>query len=72
MYVEVQENGLCLLRYDPQRDQRFPSVFAAGRPGAGKRPSKKDGGATAGATAEDKAADTTDATDAETPTGPTK
>ena len=32
MYVEVQEKGLCLLRYDPQREHRFPSVFAVGRP----------------------------------------
>ena len=72
MYVEVQENGLCLLRYDPQREQRFPSVFAVGRPGSGKRPAKKDGGATAGATAEDKAADTKDAPAAGAPTGPSK
>lgn len=36
---EVRFAGLWLLRNDPQRDQRFPSLFAAGRSGGG-RPKK--------------------------------
>jgi hypothetical protein len=43
MYFEVQQAGLWLLRYDPQRDQRFPSVFAVGRPGSGRRRTTKPG-----------------------------
>lgn len=38
VYTEVQEVGRCLLRYDPRREERFPSLFAAGRVG---RPRKK-------------------------------
>ena len=40
VYTEVQEVGRCLLRYDPQREERFPSLYAAGRAG---RPRKKKG-----------------------------
>ncbi len=40
VYFEVSEAGRWLLRYDPRRDERFPSLFSAGRPGSG-RPSKK-------------------------------
>jgi hypothetical protein len=35
-YDEVRFAGIWLLRNDPQRDQRFPSLFAAGRPGAAR------------------------------------
>ena len=38
-YDEVRYAGVWLLRNDPQRDQRFPSLFAAGRSGGG-RPKK--------------------------------
>ncbi len=37
-YFEVQEVGTCLIRRDPKRDERFPSLYAAGRSG---RPRKK-------------------------------
>jgi len=40
VYAEVQEVGRCLLRYDPRRDERFPSLFAAAKAG---RPRKKKG-----------------------------
>ena len=40
VYSEVSEAGRWLLRYDPRREERFPSLFAAGRPRGG-RPSKK-------------------------------
>lgn len=40
VYSEVSEAGRWLLRHDPSRAQRFPSLFAAGRPGCG-RPAKK-------------------------------
>ena len=48
-YFEVQEVGTCLLRRDPKRDERFPSLYAAGKSG---RPRKKKDGA-AGATPTD-------------------
>lgn len=38
IYTEVQRVGLCLLRHDPKQNERFPSLFAAGRMG---RPKKK-------------------------------
>lgn len=40
VYFEVSEAGRWLLRYDPRRDERFPSLFAAGRPGSGRPPKK--------------------------------
>jgi hypothetical protein len=40
IYFEVQEVGRVLIRHDPKRDERFPSLFAAGRSG---RPRKKKG-----------------------------
>ncbi|WP_437669259.1 hypothetical protein [Sorangium sp. So ce131] len=49
LYFEVQTVGLCLLRYDPQRNERFPSLYAAGRAGRPRR--RKDGGATGAAAA---------------------
>lgn len=36
VYAEVSETGRWLLRYDPRREERFPSLFAVGRPGRGK------------------------------------
>lgn len=39
-YAEVREVALCVLRYDPQRNARLPSLYSAGRPGQG-RPKKK-------------------------------
>lgn len=38
-YDEVRAAGLWLYRKDPQREARFPSLFAVGRPGSG--PKKK-------------------------------
>ena len=38
-YDEVRPAGLWLYRKDPKREQRFPSLFAAGRPNTG-RPKK--------------------------------
>ena len=35
-YDEVRQTGLWLFRYDPRVEQRFPSLFAAGRPNAGR------------------------------------
>jgi len=32
-YFEVREVGTCLLRYDPKRYEKFPSLFTAGRAG---------------------------------------
>lgn len=40
IYFEVSESGRWLLRYDPRREERFPSLFAAGRPGGGRPPKK--------------------------------
>jgi hypothetical protein len=40
VYSEVSEAGRWLLRYDPRREERFPSLFAAGRPGGGRPPKK--------------------------------
>ncbi len=42
VYFEVQELGLRFLRYDPKRDERFPSLFVVGRAGGGRRKQKKD------------------------------
>ncbi len=44
MYFEVRETGLYLHRYDPLREQRFPSVFVVGRPGVGQKKGKKGAG----------------------------
>ena len=49
-YDEVQPTGLWLFRKDAQREQRFPSLFAAGRPGVG-RPRKATTEPTPAATA---------------------
>jgi hypothetical protein len=46
VYAEVQSAGLYLLRSDPSRGQRFPSLYAAGHSG---RPRRKAGGASTGA-----------------------
>jgi hypothetical protein len=37
VYFEVQQAGLWLLRYDPQREERFPSLYAVGRKGQGRK-----------------------------------
>lgn len=42
IYFEVQEVGMCLLRRDPKRDERFPSLYAAGKSGRPKKKKKKD------------------------------
>jgi plasmid stabilization system protein ParE len=39
IYFEVQQVGLAALRYDPARDERFPSLYTAGR----KSPTRKKG-----------------------------
>ena len=46
MYFEVQEAGTFLLRYDPRREERFPSLYAVARGGGSKKKGKKaaDGG----------------------------
>ena len=41
-YDEVRAAGVWLLRNDPLRDQRFPSLFAAGRSGAGRQKKPTD------------------------------
>ena len=41
MYFEVQEAGTFLLRYDPRRAARFPSLYVVGRPGVGRKKAKK-------------------------------
>ncbi|MGK3966024.1 hypothetical protein WMF38_17810 [Sorangium sp. So ce118] len=48
LYVEVQELGLRFLRYDPQRDARFPSLYVVGRAGQGRKRTKKAAAAPAG------------------------
>lgn len=40
-YLEVRAVGLCLLRHDPRREERFPSLYVVGRPGQGRRKGKK-------------------------------
>jgi hypothetical protein len=42
VYREVQELGLRLLRLDPRREERFPSLFVMGRAGQGRKRTKKD------------------------------
>lgn len=37
LYFEVQQIGLAALRYDPQREERFPSLYVVGRKGQGRR-----------------------------------
>ncbi|MEP7126204.1 MAG: hypothetical protein ABJE95_35050, partial [Byssovorax sp.] len=49
MYFEVQEAGTFLLRYDPRRDERFPSLYAVARGGGPKKKAKKAGGGVTGA-----------------------
>ncbi|MFO0588421.1 MAG: hypothetical protein U0441_12805 [Polyangiaceae bacterium] len=39
-YEEIRQAGLWLFRKDAQKDQRFPSLYAVGRPGGG-RPRKQ-------------------------------
>ncbi len=53
MYFEVQQAGLFFLRYDPRRDERFPSLFSVARPGVGQKKGKKsaDAGDPTGAAA---------------------
>ena len=41
MYFEVQEAGTFLLRYDPRREERFPSLYAVARGGGPKKKGKK-------------------------------
>ena len=41
MYFEVQEAGMFLLRYDPRREERFPSLYAVARGGGAKKKGKK-------------------------------
>jgi hypothetical protein len=41
-YFEAQEVGRFLLRYDPRREERFPSLYAAAR-GGGSKKGKKSG-----------------------------
>ncbi len=43
MYFEVRAAGTFLLRYDPQHEQRFPSLYAVGRVGVGRKKQKKAG-----------------------------
>lgn len=47
VYFEVQELGLRFLRYDPKREERFPSLYVVGRAGVGRRKAKKEEGAPA-------------------------
>jgi len=47
-YDEVRAAGLWLFRVDGARDERFPSLFAVGRPNSG-RPRKTAGAAPDGA-----------------------
>ncbi len=42
LYTEVQEIGLAALRYDPERGERFPSLYAVGRKGQGRRKGAKE------------------------------
>ena len=44
MYFEVQEAGTFLLRYDPRREERFPSLYAAARGGGPKKGKKTAAG----------------------------
>jgi hypothetical protein len=41
MYFEVQEAGTFLLRYDPRREERFPSLYAVARGGGPRKKGKK-------------------------------
>jgi hypothetical protein len=42
IYFEVQQIGLEALRYDPARNERFPSIYAAGRKGVGRKKGSKN------------------------------
>lgn len=55
-YEEVRQTGLWLFRADPHRDQLFPSLYVAGRPGVG-RPRRSQGAAPPEAPAPAPAAD---------------
>ena len=41
VYAEVREVGLHLLRHDPEREARFPSVYSVGRKGQGRKKGPK-------------------------------
>ena len=49
MYFEVQEAGTFLLRYDPRREERFPSLYAVARGGGRPKKAKKAGSGAEGA-----------------------
>lgn len=42
IYFEVREIGLFLLRYDPDRGQRFPTLFTAGGLGRARKSKKQE------------------------------
>lgn len=42
VYFEVRQLGLAFLRYDPSRDERFPSVYVVGRKGSGRKKASKE------------------------------
>jgi hypothetical protein len=42
IYFEVRELGLRFLRYDPQREARFPSLYVVGRGSQGRRKTNKN------------------------------
>jgi hypothetical protein len=42
VYFEVQQVGLAALRYDPVREDRFPSLYVVGRKGQGRKKASKD------------------------------
>lgn len=44
IYFEVQQAGTFLLRYDPRRGERFPSLYAAARGGGPKKGKKAAAG----------------------------
>jgi hypothetical protein len=43
VYFEVQSIGALYLRYDPMRNERFPSLFTAGRAARSKKKGRGDG-----------------------------
>lgn len=46
VYFEVRNTGLSIFRYDPAKDERFPSIYLAGRKGSSKgKAAKEDPGA---------------------------
>jgi hypothetical protein len=48
LYFEVRELGLRFLRYDPQREARFPSLYVVGRTDQGRKRTKKEAEAPGG------------------------